>query len=172
MKKTVAIIMAALLLVSLCACGREVEVVAQETPAAQPSATEVPAVLPAATPADNTAELQALNALLTDITDSVRPGSSGCSLRSVICGAKLLDWCSSTTMTADQLTAAVVEWRSGQEEDVQSLFAESLLSVSDACYALSLDNADELLDTAGCTDAGYPWSDQAFSAAQAIFDAA
>lgn len=179
MKKTLIFTLGLALLLSLCACSREVEVVAEETPALDPLVTAAPAMTqepaePAMTqePADSAAEAEALGLLLTDITDSVRPGSSGCSLRAVRCAAGLLDWAAACTMSGEQIGAAVAEWTAEQDAERLAIFTESLRFIADTMPELQGDNASDALDSAGVTGSGYPWSDAAYQTAQTVFSAA
>ena len=175
MKKLFALILALAMVFALAACTDETEVVTAESAAPQTAAPEASTEPSpeAAIPAQPTAEdIAALSTALDDLTASVRPGSSGCSLRAVISAAELLDWGSATAMDSEQISAAVTDWTADKDEATLSIFKESLLSVSDTCQQLRQENAPDLLDSAGCMDSGYPWSDAAYAAAQAVFDAA
>ena len=175
MKKVLALILALAMVFALAACTAETEVVTAESAAPQTAAPEVsPEASPeAAMPAQPTAEdVAALSAALDDLTASVHPGSSGCSLRAVISAAELLNWGSATAMDSEQISAAVKEWAAAKDAETLSIFKESLSFVSDTCQQLRQENAPDLLDSAGCMDSGYPWSDEAYAAAQAVFDAA
>ncbi len=178
MKKLILLLTALTMLLSLAACTDEVEVSVQETPALEPFFTAAPAETPAPAdaPADNSADtaaqLQALDALLTDITDSVRPGSSGCSLRATRCAAALLDWSTDCAVGAEEIESAVSQWMSAQDADRLSIFTESMSFLSDTLPELQGDNAQDALESAGVSDSGYPWSEAAYQNAQLILNAA
>lgn len=56
--------------------------------------------------------------------------------------------------------------------DAQTVFAEKLASVDEACAQLKGENAQGLLEDAGCTGSAYPWNEQAYAIAEAIMAAA
>lgn len=171
MKKLFALIVALTMVLALAACTEETEVVVAQSDAPQ---TAAPVETPAAPPSDQPAaeDIAALASVLEELTESVRPGSSGCSLRAVISAAALLDWGGSTAMDSEQISAAVNAWTAGLDEETLAIFSDSLVSVSDTCQQLRQENAPDLLDSAGCRDSAYPWSDEAYAAAQSVFDAA
>lgn len=174
MKRILALILTAALTTALCACSREVEVVAQETPALDPLVTAAPEPTPAEPAAqvepevDAAAQTEALNALLTDITESVRPGSSGCSLRAARCTAALLDWCAACSISDEAIVEAVDQWVAAQTADSQALFTESMSFIAETLPQLQGENAKDLLDSAGVLESGYPWSDIVYQTAQTV----
>lgn len=86
--------------------------------------------------------------------------------------AKLLDWAAQTGMSAEDARSATVGWMSPKGNDAQTVFAEKLASVDEACAQLKEENAQGLLEDAGCTGSAYPWNEQAYAIAEAIMAAA
>ena len=175
MKKTFAFILVLAMALALCACGGESagEVVyVDPSPAAETAAPEVEAPVSTADTAAAEESAAALGVVLDSAVADIRPGSSGCSLRSINCAAQLLDWAAETPLDADGIAAAVETWKSSATEDELSLFSQCMDLVASGCDSLSQDNAQELLEESGSTDCAYPWSDAAFAAAQSVFSAA
>ena len=171
MKKIFAFISALVIIFALCACEEGTAEVVVESPASNAPAAAAAEAPVSGTQAPGTGS-DDLGALLDMVLSDVRPGSSGCSLRSINCAARLLDWSSSAGMSDDEIGAAVQAWTDRLSEEERAVFTESILSVSDSCESLKQENAQELLDESGSTGCGYPWDDAAFMTAESVFAAA
>lgn len=174
MKKIISIIAAAALLMALSACGTAQSEVVVESPAVTEAAPESAEPSPVQSPdgSDDTAVIVTeLSAVLDDIDASVTIGTAGSSLKAARAAAQLLDWAVQTDMSAQQVKSAVVDWLSPKGNDVQVQFAEKLSAVDSACTELQKDSAKDLLDSAGCQDSGYPWTEQAYELVDAVMQA-
>lgn len=109
-----------------------------------------------------------LTALLDEIYTDVQPGSAGSSLKATIAAAHLMNWGVETTMTADKIRTETVNWLSDKGNEEQEIFSESLTGVYYAYQELLQPGAEELLETAGCEDANYPWTDSPDTPIEAI----
>ncbi len=185
MKKILAVILALLALImvlSLSACSEkpaevvvltEVPIMAEPIisgpePTAAPEPTPEPAPIPIQ-PTLPPVWDESLNAILEDITVSVMPGSSGCSLRAANGAAKLLDWGAATGLTDDEIYSAVGCWLDTLDDEHLLMFFDSFAMVYNASYDLRGDNAEGLMGDAGISAAYYPWDDAAAHAVEMVY---
>ena len=111
------------------------------------AATEAPTEVP-------TAAAPALTLpILDDIDENVIPGISGSSLRAVQVAVRLLDWGVNTGLGADEIGEAAAAWLAAYQE-------------------LLTDEADDLLDVAGCADIHRFWGSEPVESIEAIMQAA
>ncbi len=170
--KKVMLIMAMLACVMLCACGTRTPAAdgadkpGQGTEDVQPGTpdsgdTEM-------TPDDGQAiELPVLD----DIDQTVTIGTAGSSMTAVQGAVKLLDWGVGTGLGADEIKAAAEKWLAAKDETARAEFVEKLTNVDSMYQKLLQDGAESLLESAGCGDAAYPWSDAPVDSIEAVMDA-
>lgn len=133
------------------------------------AATEAPTELPTEAP---TAAAPALTLpILDDIDENVIPGISGSSLRAVQVAVRLLDWGVNTGLGADEIGEAAAAWLAAKGDD-QALCVEKLELVDYAYQELLTDEADDLLDVAGCADIHRFWGSEPVESIEAIMQAA
>lgn len=129
------------------------------------AATEAPTEVP-------TAAAPALTLpILDDIDENVIPGISGSSLRAVQVAVRLLDWGVNTGLGADEIGEAAAAWLAAKGDD-QALCVEKLELVDYAYQELLTDEADDLLDVAGCADIHRFWGSEPVESIEAIMQAA
>ena len=182
MKKFTAILLVLCLALPLAACGKKdkaAEVVLTQIPVtaapviSTPKPTPSPEPTPSPTPVPIQPELpevvdESLNAVLDMITDNVRPGSSGTSLRAAACAAALLDWGMNTPLSDDEIYSAVGCWLDTLDDARLVQYFDSFYPVYSASYDLKGDNAENLLRDAGVGYSAYPWNEQAFHAVEMV----
>lgn len=133
------------------------------------AATEAPTEVP--TEAPTAAEPALTLPILDDIDENVIPGISGSSLRAVQVAVKLLDWGVNTGLGADEIGEAAAAWLAAKGDD-QALCVEKLELVDYAYQELLTDEADDLLDVAGCADIHRFWGSEPVESIEAIMQAA
>lgn len=109
--------------------------------------------------------------ILDEINQNTAVGTAGAYLTAVQSVVKLLDWGTATGLDAEEIKAATVAWMADKGNDGQAAFAEKLTEVDEAYKQLLEDGAEELLISAGCEDAAYPWSDAPVESIEAIMEA-
>ena len=109
--------------------------------------------------------------ILDDIDENVIPGISGSSLRAVQVAVRLLDWGVNTGLGADEIGEAAAAWLAAKGDD-QALCVEKLELVDYAYQELLTDEADDLLDVAGCADIHRFWGSEPVESIEAIMQAA
>lgn len=109
--------------------------------------------------------------ILDEINQNTAVGTAGAYLTAVQSAVKLLDWGTATGLDAEEIKAATVAWMADKGNDEQAAFAEKLTEVDEAYKQLLEDGAEELLISAGCEDAAYPWSDAPVESIEAIMEA-
>ena len=131
--------------------------------------TEAPTELP--TEAPTAAEPVLTLPILDDIDENVIPGISGSSLRAVQVAVRLLDWGVNTGLGTDEIGEAAAAWLAAKGDD-QALCVEKLELVDYAYQELLTDEADDLLDVAGCADIHRFWGSEPVESIEAIMQAA
>lgn len=109
--------------------------------------------------------------ILDDIDENVTPGISGSSLRAIQTAVRLLDWGVNTGLGADEIGEAASTWLAAKGDDL-TLCIEKLELVDDAYQRLLTEDADELLDVAGCGDIHRFWGSEPVESIEAIMQAA
>ena len=110
-----------------------------------------------------------LRVIFAEARQLVKPGEAGTTLKSTQVAADLLDFTLGTDLPAEEIeeqSRAYFETLSGQAADI---FVEQMACVSGAVDMLKDDGAEDLLQDAGVSDSSYPWTDDAFARADAIF---
>jgi hypothetical protein len=181
MKKVISLLLISIMLLTLCACGKEPEaevVVVTEVPIMAEPVNSTPEPTPEATPEPTPIPIQpelppvndaALNHILDSIVSNVKPGSSGTSLRAAQCAGALLDWGMVTKLNDDEIYSAVGCWLDEQSDENLLIFFESFYSVYTASYDLRAENGESLMRDAGISSGNYPWNDQAAHAVEMVY---
>lgn len=84
---------------------------------------------------------------------------------------KLLDWGTTTGLDTEEIKGATVAWMMDKGNDEQVAFAEKMALVDEAHQKLLGEDAEELLTSAGCEDAAYPWSVGPVESIEAVMEA-
>lgn len=162
--KKVMLILALLSCILLCACGANIQQV--DDASASPQVTED-------TQSDSSSGEQSIELpILDEIDQTVLVGTAGSSLTAVQGAVKLLDWGVATGLDTEEIKTAAEQWLADKDEDARSEFTEKLANVDSMYQALLKDDAESLLETAGCADAVYPWSDGPVDSIEAVMIAA
>ena len=109
--------------------------------------------------------------ILDDIDAEVRVGTSGSSLSAVQAAAKLLNWGSSTGLSTAEIRDAVSTWLAARNDSLPD-FLQKLTLVDSTCRMLLTDEAQDLLDSAGCGETEITWGDRLPAAVEAVMQAA
>lgn len=109
--------------------------------------------------------------ILDDINENVQVGTTGAYMTAVQAAAKMLDWGTGTGLDSQEIKDATVSWLMDKGNDEQVAFAEKLRSVDDAYHKLLGADAQELLESAGCENTSYPWSDTPVETIETVMDA-
>lgn len=117
---------------------------------------------------DQTIELP----ILDELDQTVTVGTAGSSMTAVQGAVKLLDWGVGTGLGADEIQAAAEQWLAAKSDDDRAAFVEKLTNVDSMYQRLLEEGAESLLESAGCADAAYPWSDGPVDSIEAIMTAA
>ena len=181
MKKVISLLLISIMLLTLCACGKEPEaevVVVTEVPIMTEPVNSTPEPTPEATPEPTPIPIQpelppvndaALNDILDSIVSNVKPGSSRISLRAAQFAGALLDWGMVTELNDDEIYSAVGCWLDEQIDENLLIFFESFYSVYTASYDLRAENGESLMRDAGISSGNYPWNDQAAHAVEMVY---
>lgn len=111
--------------------------------------------------------------ILDEINQNTSVGTTGAYMTAVQSAVKLLDWGTTTGLDPQEIKEATVAWLLDKGNDEQVAFSEKLKAVDEAYQKLLGEQADamELLESAGCGDAAYPWSDAPVESIEAIMEA-
>ena len=109
--------------------------------------------------------------ILDEIDQNVTIGTSGSSLLAVQAAAKLLDWGENTGLGADEISDAASTWLAAKNNDLTDCL-KKLALVDEACQKLLTDEAQELLDSAGCEDVEITWGSNPVEPVEAIMQTA
>ena len=109
-----------------------------------------------------TQQADVLSSILVDIKGNVEVGSAGSSLKAVPYAVSLLDWASSSTLSQEEITAIVNDMFSTipADDSAADEYNEQLGLVNADCQILLGNDAQELLNEAGCADVNTDWSEQ------------
>lgn len=169
MKKITVFLLAAALILSLCACGEPAAPAATASPA--DAATVIPQVSnephESEAPIADSAEL---SVLLDSIEGHASIGTEDDSLAAVQAAAKLMAWCTVTELELEEVRTEATNWLMDKGNDAQVAFAEKLRAVDEACKKIIAEDNTELLEAAGCSDCYYPWADVPYEKYIAIME--
>lgn len=162
MKKPFAFLTALALAFMLCAC------------AAAPDAAQTPSPTPGVDPtptASGPDSGEELEALLDDFATHIQAGSAGSSLKAVAQAVRLMDWGAATDMTDEEIQAAASGYLAALDEGAREEYLMQIEALDYAYQQLLQPNQEELLETAGCGDAAYPWSETPIPAVESLMAA-
>lgn len=173
MKKLLSFILVSAMIFSFAACSASQP---QPGPAAsgEPAASASPEPEASAQPDDSSdyeAQRAELDSLLTDFGTMIQAGSAGSSLKATAQAARLMSWGVSTGMTDEQITAETGSFLSRMSDTEKNEYLMQINSLDSAYQQLLLPGQEELLDSAGCSDSGYPWSDSPIPAVESLMSA-
>lgn len=97
--------------------------------------------------------------VLVGIKDNIKAGVSGSSLTIVSETVDLLNVSVGTELTEEEIKNATKEWYDGLDKEEQELFKENIQLVDKTYKELLEDGKEELLASAGRSDAPYPWTE-------------
>lgn len=109
--------------------------------------------------------------ILDEINQNTTVGTTGSFMTAVQSAVKLLDWGVATGLDPEEIKAATVAWMTDKGNDEQVAFAEKMALVDEAYQKLLGEDAQQLLSSAGCEDAAYPWSNAPVESIEAIMEA-
>ena len=157
-----AAVLAGAMMLSLAACGSKGS---SSSSTSSSAGTSTSSSASSSSAQDNDAKTQqadVLSALLVDIKGNVEVGSAGSSLKAVPYAAALLNWASSSTLSQEEIAVIVDEMLNtvSGDESAAAEYAEQLGLVNADCQILLGNDAQELLNEAGCADVNTDWSEQ------------
>ena len=182
MKRIITLLLAALMLLTLAACGEtpapaatEQPVETTEAPAeaievtetAEPTPLPIETASPDAQPDPNEvpdaidANQQALLEQFLLIDELVQPGTAGSSLRAVVAAASLLDWADSAQLT-DGAIEVIMDYMASMTPEGKREFETKLEEVNATVKQLTTGAKDavegQLADAGMLDNCKYPWS--------------
>lgn len=113
-----------------------------------------------------------IETLLADFAVKIQAGSAGSSLKAVVQAVRLLDWGMDTVMSDEEIFSAVDAYISELDEAEKSEYLIQLELLDDTYQLLLTPGQESLLESAGCADAAYPWSDAPVPAVESFMIAA
>lgn len=142
MKRIIAFVLLAAMLISLTACGAHSQ--------------------------EETTEQEKLIAILDDAVANIHPGTAGSMLRAIKVAVALIKFAGKTDMTKQEAAKTVTEWMAEQSAENQDVIREQLQEVGEAYGKIALDGAKELLKNAGESDNLGEMSDQLMGIVESI----
>ncbi|MCI2046858.1 MAG: hypothetical protein LKJ90_03990 [Faecalibacterium sp.] len=112
-----------------------------------------------------------LTGLLDEINQNVATETPGSHMAAVPIAVKLLNWGVGTEMTTEEIHNTVVAYMMPKGNDELVAFSEKMSIVDQIYQKLLGADAQDLLSSAGCEDAAYPWSDAPIETIEAIMNA-
>ena len=160
-RRLAAAVLAGAMMLSLAACGSKGSSSSSTSSSAGTSTSSNTSSSSAQDDA-KTQQADVLSALLVDIKGNVEVGSAGSSLKAVPYAAALLNWASSSTLSQEEIAVIVNEMLNtvSGDESAAAEYAEQLGLVNADCQILLGNDAQELLNEAGCADVNTDWSEQ------------
>ena len=187
MKKTITAMIAITMTLALCACGAETtgsmtitetgteqtveQNIGTEQTNSEESNTEKQSTVETSKSQQTKKESYVeIDNVLDEINTEINPGTAGSGMNSIKVAAHLLNWGVGTSMTTDEIKKETISWLSDMGNSDQVEFSSKLALVYESYNKLLGPNAEQLLESAGCTDAAYPWSDSPVETIEAIID--
>lgn len=111
--------------------------------------------------------------ILDEIDQKTQVGVAGASLKVIPIVVDLMDWGTGTDLDPEAIKKAATKWMAEKQYDDNSEFMEKIMMVDGAYRQLigDTDDGKELLESAGCEDAAYPWCDAPVDSIEAIMEA-
>ena len=138
MKKSILIILAIAMLLSLAACGKK----EAEEPFIDPNSSFA---------ADFTDKLYA-------IQQNYHPGTAGCSLTAAALAAEIMDIFTEYHPSEKLIRDVVKEFADSLKGDAAAEYPAQIDAVISASEQLNAENGKDLLDSCGYAGSGYPWN--------------
>lgn len=191
MKKTIIAMIVTTMTLALCACGAEttgsmtVTETGTEQTVKQNIGTEQTNSEESNTEKQSTAEATSetsksqqtkkesyveLDNVLDEINNEINPGTAGSGMNSIKAAVHLLNWGVGTSMTTDEIKKKTISWLSAMGNSDQVEFSSKLALVYESYNKLLGPDAEQLIESADCADAAYPWSDSPVETIEAIID--
>lgn len=191
MKKTIITMIVATMTLALCACGAETtgsmtitetgteqtvkQNIGTEQTNSEGSNTEKQSTAEATSETSKSQQTKKesyveLDNVLDEINTEINPGTAGSGMNSIKVAAHLLNWGVGTSMTTDEIKKETISWLSVMGNSDQVEFSSKLALVYESYNKLLGSDAEQLLKSAGCDDAVYPWSDSPVETIEAIID--
>lgn len=125
MRRITALVLCAVLLLSLTACGSM------------------------AKPRTDDEERAQLRAILDDVAKNLHPATAGSSLTAARMTADLVTWAATTKMDKKEAAGIVAEWLKEQAPEIRAAFQERLANISSTYGQIVKDGAAGLMESAG-----------------------
>ncbi len=111
--------------------------------------------------------------ILDEIDQKTQVGVAGASLKAIPVVVDLMDWGTSTDLDPEAIKEATTKWMTEKQYADNPEFMEKITMVDGAYQQLigDTDDGKELLESAGCGDAAYPWCDAPVDSIEAIMEA-
>ena len=189
MKNKLFLLISAIMVCSLCACGKQEtgtmmntgnsteQVIVNEYSSEQTTAKDTKEDNTKQTETEEQNELQTesssyeeFRGVLDEINTDIHTETAGNGMNSIKVATHLLNWGVGTSMTTDEIKKETISWLSDKGNTEQVEFSNKLASVYDAYQKLLGPDAKELLEQAGCDDAAYPWSDAPVETIEAMVE--
>ena len=163
MKRMIALALACLTALALCACADKAEDTPADIPAADTQTVSVGDIAKPGIAADNgySEEFAAeFVEYLEDVTENFHPGTAGSSLVRVRYTAELADLFAKYKPDPAQVTSQIeVYIYQALDEEGEEMFKEQLGSIAGGYEYLSTEDGKNMLEDSGYESAGYEWDD-------------
>lgn len=171
MKKTFLLLAVGIITVFLCSCENEnTDLTAAQIETLQTEASAADLQNNEAAEPEKPAAIE-FKSILDEIDENIEPDMDYDSPICVKTAVHLMNWGVGTTLTVEETKAVTVIWLSNKGNDEQAEFSNKLDCVYKTYRELLKPNAEELLKSAGCKDAAYPWSDSPLETVEAVAEA-
>lgn len=111
-----------------------------------------------------------LTQLLTEVDNTMQPGTAGSSLKAAYLAALLLDWSRETELDEASIAAITQAAAANARTDQPAGFSEKMQSVFSAYELLMTPEGEGLLTDCGYTGSGYPWTEEDAAAFKCIME--
>lgn len=175
MKKALSIALICLLSLSVLLCACSGASGGEEAPdnVIESVQTPVPVVeLPQQSIVTAPSEDYSLDNMMADFATKIQAGSAGSSLKAVAQAARLMSWGVNTTMSEEEIYTVVSVYLSELDDAALGEYMMQLQLLDESYKTLLQPGQEELLATAGCADAPYPWSAGPIPAVEMFMSAA
>lgn len=109
--------------------------------------------------------------MLGNIQDNVELGTSGSYMTAVRAASDLMNWGVGTSLTTEQVRKTTIDWLMYKGNDESVEFGNKFAKVYEAYRTLLGSDDKDLLDSAECDNAAYPWSDEPLDTIETIYEA-
>ncbi len=151
------------------------DVAEESVPAAAPATVSpTPESTPEVTAAPTAAtaeDIEALKGLMADFGERIQPGTAGSSLKAAEQAVRLINWGVSTQMSDEEISKTVGEYLAGMSSEQKESYLLQMDLLDSTYQQLLTPGQEGFLESAGCTDSGYPWGSEPIPAVEAFFEA-